>query len=288
MRRLMLIASLLLANMALANAPGTSLRPVAREDVFPVAIRGFGPVQSLRPVIRPGSGANVLPSYVVPAPQPTVYTGTGLAPLVSARPLQRPAHRRFGVRKASTTPSKPSKKSARGVGRVCGDRQLQGEFVGNVPGKLRGCGATDAVRLHSVSGVTLSNPAVMECQTAKALKKWVDRGVEPAIGRHGGGLAKLNVAAGYSCRTRNSKPGAKISEHGKGHAIDISGFTLANGERISVLNDWGRSKRGRMLKKMHGSACGTFGTVLGPNADRYHRDHFHLDVARHRSGAYCR
>jgi hypothetical protein len=27
---------------------------------------------------------------------------------------------------------------------------------------------------------------------------------------------------------------------------------------------------------------------LGPDADRYHQDHFHLDTASHRSGPYCR
>ena len=31
-----------------------------------------------------------------------------------------------------------------------------------------------------------------------------------------------------------------------------------------------------------------FGTVLGPNSDRFHRDHFHFDMASYSSGAYCR
>jgi hypothetical protein len=39
---------------------------------------------------------------------------------------------------------------------------------------------------------------------------------------------------------------------------------------------------------MHKSACGPFGTVLGPDADKYHKDHFHFDVAKHGNGAYCR
>jgi len=28
--------------------------------------------------------------------------------------------------------------------------------------------------------------------------------------------------------------------------------------------------------------------VLGPEAARYHQDHFHFDTARYRSGSYCR
>lgn len=112
--------------------------------------------------------------------------------------------------------------------------------------------------------------------------------MDKAVGRTGGGVVKLKVAAGYSCRTRNHKSGAKISEHGKGRAIDLSGFYLKNGDQISVLNDWGKGKYGRILRDMHRSACGPFGTVLGPNADRHHRDHFHFDIAKHRSGSYCR
>jgi len=36
------------------------------------------------------------------------------------------------------------------------------------------------------------------------------------------------------------------------------------------------------------AACGPFGTVLGPESNRFHRDHFHFDTARYRSGSYCR
>ncbi|MCW8843102.1 MAG: extensin family protein, partial [Rhodobacteraceae bacterium] len=117
---------------------------------------------------------------------------------------------------------------------------------------------------------------------------WVKGGMARSVGRYGGGVAKVKVAAGYSCRTRNHKKGAKISEHGKGNAIDFSGFYLANGDEISVLNDWGKGRKGRILKDMHRSACGPFGTVLGPESDRYHKDHFHFDIARYRGGPYCR
>ncbi len=96
------------------------------------------------------------------------------------------------------------------------------------------------------------------------------------------------MIASYSCRTRNSKPGARLSEHAFGHAVDVSGVVLRDGTKLTVLDHWRSSRYGKILKAMHRAACGTFGTVLGPNADRYHQDHFHLDTARYRSGAYCR
>jgi hypothetical protein len=157
-----------------------------------------------------------------------------------------------------------------------------------VPGRLRGCGIKDPVQIVAVSGVRLSQGSTMTCETAQALSTWVDRGLKPAVGRMGGGVESLRVAAHYSCRTRNNKTGAKISEHGKGKAIDISAIGLKDGSQLSVLKDWGGGRKGKALRKAHGAACGPFGTVLGPNADRYHRDHFHFDTARYRSGPYCR
>jgi hypothetical protein len=128
----------------------------------------------------------------------------------------------------------------------------------------------------------------MDCDTAKALDSWVEKGAKPTVGRLGGGLKQINVIAGYSCRSRNSRAGAKLSEHGKGRAIDISGITLANGKTISVLDGWKKRADRKLLERLHKSACGPFGTVLGPKSDRYHQDHFHFDTARHRGGTYCK
>ncbi|MEM9796799.1 MAG: extensin family protein [Pseudomonadota bacterium] len=176
---------------------------------------------------------------------------------------------------------------ARRGGGLCGRRTIQGEVIPAVPGP-GACGIPDAVRITQVAGVDLMQPARMDCDTARALDDWVQGGVIPNVGNTGGGAATLRVAAGYACRTRNNQPGARISEHGRGRAIDISAIQLANGQRISVLQDWNRGDNGRILRALHRAACGPFGTVLGPDSDRFHRDHFHFDTARYRSGSYCR
>lgn len=172
-------------------------------------------------------------------------------------------------------------------GAVCGDPSIQGVAIGNVPGS-GACGIKNAVEVDAVGGVLLSQPSKMNCDTARALKGWVQDDMRPAVGDTGGGVKSLKVAAHYACRTRNSRRGARLSEHAKGNAIDISAFRLADGSEISVLKDWGGGTRGRILKKLHSSACGPFGTVLGPNSDVHHRDHFHFDIANHRGGPYCR
>lgn len=172
-------------------------------------------------------------------------------------------------------------------GSVCGDPTIKGEVVGQLPGP-GGCGVVSAVSVRSVGGIVLSQPSVMECNTARTLRHWVSRDMTPAVGKMGGGVSGLRVAAHYACRTRNHRPGARLSEHAKGKAIDIAAIQLRDGSEISVLNDWDNGKKGRVLRKLHSSACGPFGTVLGPESDVHHRDHFHFDTAEHGYGPYCR
>jgi hypothetical protein len=174
------------------------------------------------------------------------------------------------------------------MGGICGNRAIQGRKIAPVPGRLAGCGVPDPVQVVSVGGVRLSQGSTMTCETAQSLYDWVEKGLKPAVGRTGGGVEGLRVVAHYSCRTRNNRTGAKISEHGKGKAIDIAAVQLKDGTALSVLKDWNTRRKGKILKQAHKAACGPFGTVLGPNSDRFHRDHFHFDTARYRSGPYCR
>jgi hypothetical protein len=172
-------------------------------------------------------------------------------------------------------------------GSVCGVSSIKGVNGPRINGR-GSCGIARPVKVTQVAGVDLTRELIVNCSTAKKLDKWVARSVKPTIGRQGGGVAKIQIIGGYACRTRNSKRGAKISEHARGNAVDIAGFVLNDGTIYSVKRNWRRGNGRRTLRRLHKSACGPFGTVLGPNADRHHQDHFHLDTARHRSGAYCR
>lgn len=268
--RVVVLVGLMLAGPASAMAPEASLRPNLRPAH---AQRVNEPeLPQVRPVARPSVEAGpVLASAQTSSPVVAIAT-PGLRPV--ARPqamVEQVLFKRRALRKTS----------------VCGDIDIQGEAVGAVTGSLPGCGAKDAVRVRSISGVRLSTPSVMHCDLAKSLNRWVSKDVEKAFGRRNK-VVSLRVAAHYACRTRNSRPGARISEHGKARAIDISGFTLEDGQTITVLEGWKQRRTRKKLRKIWKAACGPFGTVLGPDADRYHLDHFHLDVARHRGGAYCR
>ncbi len=255
---------------------------------------GPGLARSPLPVPRPNSAPVTEPPHlpvVAAKPARVVLASAGNAVRVSPRPDIRPDNlkRQFMVRAAGVR-SQPSAPVVAGPkGAVCGDNAIKGQALSPIAGRLAGCGVANPVRITSVDGVTLSTPATLNCRSATALKRWVTGTVKPAVGRLGGGVASLKVAAHYSCRTRNNVRGARVSEHGKGNAIDISAIVLKNGVALTVLKGWGDKVQGKILKAVHRNACGPFKTVLGPNADRYHQDHIHLDVAQHRGGgAYCR
>jgi hypothetical protein len=154
-----------------------------------------------------------------------------------------------------------------------------------------GCRVPNAWRMTSVAGVELSQPAVINCSVAGPLSDWVDNVVQPAANdAFGERVTVVDVVASYSCRARNNKRGARMSEHGFGNAIDIAAFTLESGRRVDVKGSWIKpSDEKRFLAAVREEACGMFKTVLGPGSDRYHSDHFHLDLARRKSGgSYCK
>jgi len=280
-----MVAVLGLAGQALADAPDRSPVPLKRPGaVAPIVATGSAPERSQHPQRRPRRAVEAAGVTAVAnaAANPVASSASPTASAIAAspRPTKRPAVR---THRTATTPVRAGRR-----GSVCGVNEIKGQVIAAIPGKLPGCGVSNPVRVTSVSGVTLSQPAVIDCPTAKALNTWVKTGVQPAVGRLGGGLSGLKIVAHYSCRTRNNQPGGRISEHGKGHAVDVAGVTLQNGVTLSVLNGWRDPVQGKVLKAIHKSACGPFGTVLGPNADRYHQDHLHVDTARYRSGSYCR
>lgn len=227
--------------------------------VFGQSVSAGLPVQDIRPVARPAELVLKTP-IIAPKPRPPATELVGLFNRKNKRVKQRGDS-------------------------VCGKRDIIGKPVEKISNGA--CGISDPVRITNVAGIELINGAVVNCDTALALHDWLEDAAKPALKRKGGGLVSVRVAASYACRTRNSRKGAKLSEHAKGNAIDISSFTLENGTTLTVLNNWRRGEA-KAFKAMHKKACGTFSTVLGPNADKYHQDHFHFDVAKYRSGAYCR
>ena len=293
------LAALSMTAMALAEAPKTSPRPMPRpmatavlSDPVQAVLAQATPAPShLRPKRRPET--LVVPLAQVPAvsrPEVVISASAAVLPLPEKKGLfgfLRPSKRPEGLaeRKLASAGAIRGGPGTQGVvskkGSVCGDPAIKGETLAPITSRVNGCGVPKPVKITSVAGVRLSQSATLDCDTAKALKSWVERGVMPAYGK--GKVVELQVAGHYVCRTRNHRSGAKLSEHSKGRAIDISGFTLSNGKTVSVARNFDKT-----MRKAHKAACGIFGTTLGPGSDGMHEDQLHFDTARHRSGAYCR
>ncbi len=162
-------------------------------------------------------------------------------------------------------------------------------------GGPKGCGIAAPVKVRSLGAVRVSPPGRFNCTMTAALYKWVTDVVQPAArARFKQPVVEIREFASYSCRRRGgiTKGPVRISEHAFGNAIDVAEFRLADGTRISVLKDWGGfsalfNRKAAFLREVHKKACGIFSTVLGPEANKAHRNHFHFDLGRGGRYKYC-
>jgi len=217
------------------------------------------------------------------------------------------------------------------------------------------CGTPAPVLLRAVGThqtVVINPPAIMSCPMADVLGEWLRDTVQPEAKKlFGSPVVKIQNASSYVCRNRYGGASTPLSEHALANAFDVSEFVLANGTRITVLDDWpkvvetppspeanpkrvseakenggaeepktpGQAKGGttktsavtaakaepdappspppvakepdedpktKFVTFLHEDACRRFGTVLGPDANAAHKNHFHLDMKTRRRG-FC-
>jgi hypothetical protein len=145
-----------------------------------------------------------------------------------------------------------------------------------------GCGYRNAVELTR-SLHAYSAPVATSCAAAAALVLWERDVVRPAAQRrYGEDVVQIDLAApSYQCRRIAGRNDRRLSEHAHANAIDIKGFTLADGRTITVMQGWRGSQRDRLfLRDVRDGACSYFQGVLSPDYNRAHRDHLHVDLGR--------
>ncbi len=133
---------------------------------------------------------------------------------------------------------------------------------------------------------TLSPPATLACPIVSALDRWVSAGVQPAaLHWFGSPVVEIKQISAYSCRGMVGTRSSHISEHAFGNALDVAGFVLADGRKITVVKGWrGTPEEQGFLHDVQLYACETFNTVLGPGYNAAHYNHLHLDLMRRASG----
>ena len=148
------------------------------------------------------------------------------------------------------------------------------------------CARFDMVRVDRVvmpdqTFVAVTPPPQLQCNMAEALAEWVRTDVGAVATTLGAPLATVVDLDSYECRGRNNIAGAKLSEHGKGNAIDIGAIKLKNGATFTLTDPQASRPFHEQMRTL---ACARFTTVLGPGSDGYHEEHIHLDLAERSHG----
>ncbi|MCX9148470.1 extensin family protein [Erythrobacter sp. WG] len=145
-----------------------------------------------------------------------------------------------------------------------------------------GCNKLGTVQLMALAGdrapLSVANLGPVKCHVAKAFGDWARFGVDRAAREIlGSPVTRIETMGSYACRTVAGTD--RLSAHARAEAIDVSAFVLGDGRRIVLKRDWhgGDAATREFLRVVHKSACKRFGTVLGPEYNAAHQDHFHLE-----------
>jgi hypothetical protein len=130
--------------------------------------------------------------------------------------------------------------------------------------------------------VALSSSFLASCPLAVAYVLFDIHTLQPAAQAvFGQRVARIDHLGSFACRNIYNRADSRLSQHASANALDIAGFRLADGRRISVLGDWtDTGDKGRFLRQVRDGACKQFSTVLGPEYNAAHRNHFHVDMGR--------
>jgi len=149
-----------------------------------------------------------------------------------------------------------------------------------------GCSSIDSVKLLDI-GTPVTNLGPMTCPLARNFAAWVEYAVRPAARLYfRTEVVKVETYGTYSCRNIYGGRSGRLSQHATSNAVDVAGFVLADGRRIMLDGGWhGDKSSQQFLRALHKSACRRFGTVLSPDYNAAHYNHFHLDMS---GNGYCR
>ncbi|MEO0034778.1 MAG: hypothetical protein RLZZ501_801, partial [Pseudomonadota bacterium] len=141
------------------------------------------------------------------------------------------------------------------------------------------CQIANPVKVTGEGDIGWSRPGVLSCAMMQTVDRFEAEVVQPAAQRHfGQKVTRLLHMGTYECRARRTdatvaaaaagKPvrGGRLSEHGRGQAIDIGGFELADGRIVTVRRDWrAGGAPAAFLHEVAQGACDQFSVVLTPN-----------------------
>lgn len=152
------------------------------------------------------------------------------------------------------------------------------------------CAVAEPVRLSGLAlsagrSIAFPDRPILACAFAASVVAFTRDLIDPlAVGQLGAPVAAIATGPGYECRSRNRQPGARLSAHATGIAIDVGSVLLVGGRRLLVGEPRDDGEK-RFFESVRAAACGWFTTVVGPGSDAAHGSHFHFDaLVRGQSG----
>lgn len=128
----------------------------------------------------------------------------------------------------------------------------------------------------------LSSSFLASCPLAVAYALFERHGLQSVAQRVlGQSVVQVDHLGSFACRNVYNRKAGRLSQHASANALDIAGFRLRDGQRIVLARDWqGTGDKAMFLREVRQAACEHFSTVLGPEYNAAHRDHFHVDMGR--------
>ncbi|MGK8581243.1 extensin family protein [Klebsiella pneumoniae] len=146
------------------------------------------------------------------------------------------------------------------------------------------CPLRNVVRVANFGSVQLSSSFLASCPLALSSALYIEQQAKPLTRQlMASDLRQIDHLGSFACRNIYHRQQARRSEHATADALDVSGFRLADGRRVSVLQGW-RSETSRpWLAVLLSSSCHYFGNALGPD-NAAHANHFHFGM---RGQGFC-
>jgi len=141
------------------------------------------------------------------------------------------------------------------------------------------CPLSNVVRVRDFGPVALSGSFLASCPLALSSALFVSQQARPLTrSMMGSELTRIDHVGSFACRNIYHRQNARRSEHATAEALDISGFRLADGQRITVLRGWQSAKTQPWLQALLAASCDYYGNGLGPEYNAAHANHFHLGM----------
>jgi hypothetical protein len=153
------------------------------------------------------------------------------------------------------------------------------------------CGIQSPLAVSAISANGRSIPfdatVTIDCGMATVLPDWAAEVDSYLFAHDKTRIKKIAVSTNYECRNVDHAKEGNLSFHSFADALDVIGFTLEDGRTVSIDPGFnGTPEQGHdILHFARDAACTHFMTVLSPDADSFHQNNMHLDLACH--GKMC-